>query len=179
MSIDERIRAALAGIEAAEEVSVLYACESGSRAWGFASADSDYDVRFIYLHRPEWYLRGAVVWRKKYFYVLRPLLAILWIEAGRGVVPTRFDQILDTTVPAGELREAVDALVAEKAAGAELDRGPRIPVIGDFIAQELARMESTRFERLPMAPPMEPLDDLFRQELTDAYGAVGAVDMAT
>ena len=35
---------------------VLYACESGSRAWGFASADSDYDVRFVYVHRSEWYL---------------------------------------------------------------------------------------------------------------------------
>ncbi len=117
--------------------------------------------------------------RRKYFYVLRPLLAIRWIEAGRGVVPTRFDQILDATVPAGELRAAVDALVAEKAAGAELDRGPRIPAIGDFIAQELARVESTRFERLPKAPPTEPLDGLFRQELTDVYGAGGAVDLAT
>ena len=43
-------------IEVEHGVRVLYACESGSRAWGFASADSDYDVRFIYSHPREWYL---------------------------------------------------------------------------------------------------------------------------
>ncbi len=36
---------------------MLYACESGSRGWGFASPDSDYDVRFIYVHPLSWYLR--------------------------------------------------------------------------------------------------------------------------
>jgi len=43
-------------IEQEEQVRILYACESGSRAWGFPSQDSDYDVRFIYVRRPEWYL---------------------------------------------------------------------------------------------------------------------------
>lgn len=48
--------AALARIEREQGVRVLYAVESGSRAWGFASTDSDWDVRFIYLRPPEWYL---------------------------------------------------------------------------------------------------------------------------
>lgn len=37
-------------------VRILLAVESGSRAWGFPSQDSDYDVRFLYLHPPAWYL---------------------------------------------------------------------------------------------------------------------------
>lgn len=43
-------------IEQTNQVTILYACESGSRAWGFASPDSDYDVRFIYVHTKEFYL---------------------------------------------------------------------------------------------------------------------------
>lgn len=46
----------LGRLEAERNVRVLYACESGSRAWGFPSRDSDYDVRFLYVHPPEWYL---------------------------------------------------------------------------------------------------------------------------
>lgn len=45
----------LQAIESEANVRVLLAVESGSRAWGFASPDSDYDVRFIYVHKPNWY----------------------------------------------------------------------------------------------------------------------------
>ena len=43
-------------IEEKENVKVLHVVESGSRAWGFASPDSDYDVRFIYLRNKDDYL---------------------------------------------------------------------------------------------------------------------------
>ena len=43
-------------IEKDEHVVAFYVCESGSRAWGFPSSDSDYDVRFLYMHPVDWYL---------------------------------------------------------------------------------------------------------------------------
>ncbi|MBR3631136.1 MAG: nucleotidyltransferase domain-containing protein [Oscillospiraceae bacterium] len=55
--IQERIQEKLTEIEQKEHVTILHCVESGSRAWGFASPDSDYDVRFVYLRRTEDYLR--------------------------------------------------------------------------------------------------------------------------
>lgn len=49
-------------IERANDIEILFAVESGSRAWGFASPDSDYDIRFVYRHKKEWYLN---LWDKK------------------------------------------------------------------------------------------------------------------
>lgn len=53
----EIIQKKLEEIEKQEHVKIILAIESGSRAWGFESADSDYDVRFIYVREPEMYLR--------------------------------------------------------------------------------------------------------------------------
>lgn len=169
--------------EQEHQVRILFAIESGSRAWGFASPNSDYDVRFVYAHPRDWYLavdleerrdvieypivddidlngwdvrkalrllwksnpaliewlqspitycehgdfrqqalallpaiytseRGLYHYRsmasknyrgylkqdevplKKYFYVLRPLLAARWIADGRGAPPMEFERLL-------------------------------------------------------------------------------------
>lgn len=53
IAISEKLRE----IESKEHVKIIMAVESGSRAWGFESPDSDYDVRFIYVHSKEEYLR--------------------------------------------------------------------------------------------------------------------------
>lgn len=61
-------------IEKKEGVRILYAVESGSRAWGFASPDSDYDVRFIYV---------------------RPLEQYLQLMEPRDVIEWQLDEVLD------------------------------------------------------------------------------------
>jgi len=53
----ERISAALCDIESRHGCRVLFAVESGSRAWGFASPDSDYDVRGVFVKPLDWYLQ--------------------------------------------------------------------------------------------------------------------------
>jgi uncharacterized protein len=54
-AIRDHIVSWLKQVEREDGVRILYAAESGSRAWGFASPDSDYDVRFIYAHPRDWY----------------------------------------------------------------------------------------------------------------------------
>lgn len=54
---EKKIQTQLRRIEEEENIKILLAVESGSRAWGFASPDSDYDVRFIYIRRMEDYLK--------------------------------------------------------------------------------------------------------------------------
>jgi len=260
MTVRESIEERLRQIETEEDVCVVYACESGSRAWGFPSADSDYDVRFIYAHPTPWYLainlerkrdvierpieggldvsgwdlrkalwllrkgnppliewlgspivywdrfgvadrmrdlrsryyspvrclyhylhmargnyrdylKGSTVWVKKYFYVLRPLLAIRWIERDLGVVPTEFQVLIEGTVDAPELREEIDALVDSKRRGEELDRGPRIASISEFIESELARLEEERFEYAfeTRTASVVPYNRLFRAVLDDVW----------
>lgn len=72
--MNEIILAELEKIEKVEKIKILHCIESGSRAWGFASPDSDYDVRFIYIRNPEFYLR---------------------LDKSRDVIEWRLDDVLD------------------------------------------------------------------------------------
>lgn len=206
------IKEKLSQIEQRENIRILYACESGSRAWGFASPDSDYDVRFIFVRPVEDYLRvkelpdyidaelndvydingwdlkkffkqlyksnpvifewadSPIVYKsseewekikanmqdfvlqvamihhyrgmaksnvrsnfatsevvlKKYLYVLRPVLACVWIMQKHTVPPTEFMKLVEEVLPE-ELKVLVDELLAVKMKSGERDKGARIP----------------------------------------------------
>lgn len=226
-SIRTEILNRLAAAETEHGVRIFYACESGSRAWGFASPDSDYDVRFLYVRPEQWYLsydverrrdvieypildeidcggwdlrkalylftrtNGALfewlnspvtyiesgttaeslrqfapevfnpvalcyhyshmarsnareylfrdkVRLKKYFYVMRPLFAIRYIEAGLGIPPVRFQDLVDAVAPEN-LKPGISKLLEIKSRTKELGLGEPIEEIGQFIAAELER----------------------------------------
>ncbi|MDO3408199.1 nucleotidyltransferase domain-containing protein [Saccharibacillus sp. CPCC 101409] len=255
--VRQKIEEELSRIEREENVRILYACESGSRAWGFPSRDSDYDVRFLYVHEPEWYmsvfdrrdvierpisdlldingwdlrkalrlfrksnppllewlqspivyreipeaanpirslagpafspkactfhylhmasgnyrdyLRGEAVRSKKYFYVLRPLLACRWIERFGEMPPMAFDTLKDTLLEPGELKTAVEQLLERKKSGIELKEEPRIEVINQYLETQIAYFEQ-KAPRMPDSGESvdDRLDPLFRCLLRTAW----------
>jgi predicted nucleotidyltransferase len=104
-----------------------------------------------------------------YFYVLRPILACIWIESGYGIVPTEFDVLVEKTLKDETLKEAVARLMAQKKAGNELDMGERIPVISDFLDHEIRRL-SVGKEFLPISKDFGMLDRVFLEILKSVNG---------
>jgi predicted nucleotidyltransferase len=252
MTIKNRINAELSAIEERENLTILLAVESGSRAWGFASQDSDYDVRFIYvcprehylglnkrrdvcewmlddildingwdfdktlrlLHSSnptlfEWlqspivyrkhpgfeslmgsandyflsksglhhylhmaegnyreYLKGETVKLKKYFYVLRPILACRHILADRTPPPMRFAELLETQMDRSLIPEIME-LLAIKESSSEMGMAPRRQKINDYIEESLAYI-SAEIKKLPASQKKNswaPLNEIFLQAL--------------
>lgn len=119
------------------------------------------------------YLKGDIVWIKKYFYVLRPILAMNWIERGWGVVPTDFNILVDKLAIEPPVAKEIARLLAAKRAGTELDRGPCIETLSRFIAVELDRWEKNSIIHQKHPINSGKLDELFRATLTKAWRMVG------
>jgi len=114
------------------------------------------------------YLQGDLVPLKKYFYVLRPLLSVRWLERKGTPAPIEFARLLET-IDEPALLAAIDALLARKRVSPELGLSPQVPAIQDFIVRELARLENSvpaRFERRQVEPD---LSALFRAVLREAW----------
>ncbi|MCJ2148084.1 nucleotidyltransferase domain-containing protein [Bacillus paralicheniformis] len=253
----QRIQEELKNIEATYGVKILYAVESGSRAWGFPSQDSDYDVRFIYVHQKDWYLSidakrdvielpiddsldisgweltkalrlfrksnppllewlssGMVYYEayslaekmrqlksrafspvscmyhylnmasgnfrhylqreevkiKKYFYVLRPILACQWIESRRTVPPIEFQVLLDELMEDGPLKTEIHQLLERKKKGEEFNLEPQNPILHAFIDHELERLQTVaKAYKTDHEDLTQELDRLFRETLDEVW----------
>ena len=75
------------------------------------------------------YLRGDTVRIKKYFYVLRPILAMLWIERGLGLVPMEYEVLVRELVDDPVLLADLDRLLEVKKKGFESKHMPKVESI--------------------------------------------------
>jgi predicted nucleotidyltransferase len=89
------------------------------------------------------HLRGETVRLKKYLYVLRPLLACIWIEQERGPVPMRFQDMVNVIVTDIPLKKAIAELLAIKRRALESEHGPAMPLINQFLEFHLERLSHT------------------------------------
>ena len=108
------------------------------------------------------YLLDDMVKYKKYFYVLRPLLACKWIEEKKCPPPVLFDELFHTVLE-DDMKPAVEDLLAKKVKMSESDKAPRIEKINQYIEEKLAYYkavaESMKDDR---NPDWEPLEKAFR-----------------
>lgn len=118
------IQERLTSIENRYDVKILLAIESGSRAWGFASPDSDWDVRFLYVPREPWYFK---------------------VHAGRDVIETGIEQhtLGELDINGWELRKSLQLLHKSNPALMEWLQSPLVYRRDDLVMsqyEDLARI---------------------------------------
>ena len=121
------------------------------------------------------YLFEGRVRLKKYFYVLRALLAIRHIERGLGVPPVRFEALVDAVAPM-DIRPEIERLLERKRATSELGTGKPIPELGRFIEKELDRHRDAfsgqgRPDLLESAELRARLNRIFREAVGETPAA--------
>jgi predicted nucleotidyltransferase len=117
------------------------------------------------------YLQGEQVRIKKYFYVLRPILACGWIEKHDSMPPMEFARLLEALVPGdSELRNVVEKLLERKKAGDELDLEPRLNPIHEYLRERFEYYERTAVcQKAAEGGNDAELDALFREALREVW----------
>lgn len=100
--------------------------------------------------------------------MLRPLLAMRWIEFGRGAPPLRFDRLVEGTVDDVPLRRELDTLVERKRQGREQDAFTPPPLAAAFMESEWRRLRENP-PPLPREHQAADLDTVFRAALAAAW----------
>jgi predicted nucleotidyltransferase len=112
------------------------------------------------------YLQRDTVKMKKYFYVLRPILACMWIERTNTMAPTEFHKLLDAEVPDVTLRNEIEKLLARKISGEELGEDARIDVLNHFLEEKIEYYtQYLKDYQVLIQPDTEYLNRIFRTTL--------------
>ena len=108
------------------------------------------------------HIRAEQVKLKKYFYVLRPILAAEWVLEYATQPPMEFDRLVKAQLP-DELRPVVDDLLEKKMAASEMGMAPRIDVLNEFIEKEIERIEEKAASCEDKKVEWDALNDYFRK----------------
>lgn len=119
---DVAIPSHLKDIEHRYNVKILLAVESGSRAWGFESNNSDWDVRFIYVHKPEWYFT---------------------VEEQRDVIEHMYED--DVDLAGWELRKALSLLRRSNPSLLEWLHSPKVYYVDPEFGKRILEVEKDYF----------------------------------
>jgi len=90
----------------------------------------------------------------------------LWIQQSADPPPMAFEKLLESLLPTGPLREAIDRLLEVKRRSAEVADGPRIPEISDFLEKTLMELEAASPKLATAAGHPDELDVFLRRVLS-------------
>ena len=113
---------------------------------------------------------------KKYFYVLRPILACEWIRKTNTAAPMEFEKLLKTQVEDESVRSEIEKLLTMKKAGEEFGIGPKNLIIDEYLKERIDFYKSfvSSMERTPLPKP-ELLSELFVNTLDEVWGKDAAI----
>ncbi|GHS90198.1 hypothetical protein FACS189487_11570 [Campylobacterota bacterium] len=87
------------------------------------------------------YLKENEVKIKKYFYVLRPIMACMWIEKYKETPPMEFEKLLEQITDKA-LLDKINELLLRKRNGIEMGLEPKIEIINNFVDDALKHFEN-------------------------------------
>lgn len=145
--------------QARQLLPAVYSCERGIHHYRSAAVTT---------YRQ--YLKGDLVPLKKYFYALRPLLSVRWLEKYSSAPPIEFDKLLHLIEGERELVSDIQSLLVKKSAAPEMGLDRHVARIDTFIESELARLESVVPDPSHNANALPMLNALFLQLLEQTWG---------
>ncbi len=106
---------------------------------------------------------------KKYFYVLRPLLNIMWLEEKDSIPPMSFIETVHELKLPQQVHDEINNLLAKKKATSEMGQGPKNPILEEYIQTQLKEVKGYCQTATVGTVPSDMLNDLFRAIIKESW----------